>query len=174
MALIEHLYPLFAALSIPVKLQCFGLVCALCMSYMHIFMTLMVRVSQAHGKIWMDAPFRKRSTPAWFFTRFLSLWWFLCHHLLYLLLNPLIQLGIDGGGLHVWRFDKIIWNLWCSLCYISQLSHKRTLRCVSWQGIHCHAWGHFVSRCFGQFNLEANLLPLLFIHTVSTITNGVA
>lgn len=41
MALIEHLYPLFAALSIPVKLQCFGLVCALCMSSMHLCVCFM-------------------------------------------------------------------------------------------------------------------------------------
>lgn len=62
MALIEHFYPLFAALSILFELQCFELVCALCMSYIHLciyachimyilYAQCMVRVSQAN--LWM-------------------------------------------------------------------------------------------------------------------------
>lgn len=52
------------------------------------------------------------------------------------------------------------------------LSYRTPWR-LSWQRLHCLACGHFVSCCLGHFYWEANLLPLLLTHTVSTKTSGV-
>ncbi len=115
-------------------------------------------------------PLEGTRRPAWFFIRFSGLWCCSCCLLLYQLLNPLMQPGIDSGRLHVLR-------LWLDLQRKSSetfdapsaifpvLSYRRPLWWVSWQRLHCLAWGHFVSCCLGQFNWEANLLPLLLIDT---------
>ena len=61
------------------------------------------------------------------------------------------------------------------------LSHRRPLWWASWQRLGpSRPEDIFVSCCLGQFNWEANLLPLLLIHThththtVSSVTNGVS
>ena len=136
------------------------------------------KVTQGEKRDICGFPLQGPRRPARFFIRYSGA-------LMLLLLPPLTPTATpsDTSGD---RHSQITWiaivsrsskrnhlkNLWCSLCFISSaLTQKAIMMSELAEARPSRPEDIFVSCCLGQFNWEANLLPLLLIHTHRVLWN---